>query len=342
MGCGLVGCVSGSPQAAQVRVAGASDVLKLAQAVQSDYQQTAGVGLVANPSKDAVSDLESGKADVALVGRELSAAESRQLETKAVAYDAVCILISVRTYSGGVEQGTVGSLIQPANRFDGLKNLTLDELKNHFANLLKLNGKDTYWYLPKGYFSFQPYQVADTLQIKEDPLHPGHALGTWVWNFAPLGGELTPVGLTDTQAFLLQKLDYDQVDLKRPGLGFTTPNIGSEEEWVSSRFDIAPGMEEAVSSWPFNFFLMPVSRQVSVRAVQHGFSVHALSIDGVDPLSDPQVIYTGDYPLARTIWVVAKKPVSPQAADFIQYLVSPQGQTLIKNASYLPLPQPGS
>jgi hypothetical protein len=323
-----------------LKITGASDVIQIGRAAQADFQPSSGLELDVRSSKDPLEELRAGKADAILVGRDLTPQELEGTENTVIAYDAVCILISLRTYVGGTQQGTVGSLIQPISKFSGLKDLSLDDLKQFYADILGIRTGDDFWYLPQGYLTFQPYTVEDTLQSKEDADSPGHALGMWVWNFTPLGGELTTPGLMDTQAFLLQKLGYAQVDLRKSGLGFTPPNIGSEEEWISSRFDIAPEMDETISSWPFPFFLMPASRQVTERALQHGFSLRALSIDGVDPMGDDRAIYRGDYPLARKISLVVKKPVSANAEKFIQYLLSPAGQKAIKQASFLPLPLP--
>ena len=190
-----------------------------------------------------------------------------------------------------------------------------------------------------GYFTFQPYLVDDTLQVKENTDNPGHALGTWVWNFAPLGGELTSPGLTDAQLLLLQKLGYGKVNLKAPNIGFAPQNIGSEEEWISSRYDLMPEDANSISSMSFNFYLMPVSRQVTVRALQHNFAIRVLSIDNVDPLANPKAIYDGSYPLGRKIYVLAKQPVSADNEKLIQYFVSGQGQMEIEKANYLPLPK---
>jgi hypothetical protein len=164
-------------------------------------------------------------------------------------------------------------------------------------------------------------------------------LGDWIWNYVPVGGEFSTPGLTDAQTFLLQRLGFGQANLKDPSIGFIPPNVTSEEEWISSRFEIMPEMEKQISSVPFSFFLLPASRQVTVRALQHGFELRALSIDGVDPLADPKVIYDGSYPLQRKIYVIAKQPLSINAQKMVDYLLSAQGQKEIEQASYLPLPK---
>jgi ABC-type phosphate transport system substrate-binding protein len=78
---------------------------------------------------------------------------------------------------------------------------------------------------------------------------------------------------------------------------------------------------------------------VTVRALQHGFSLRAISIDGVDPLADPKAIYDGTYPLGRKIYLLARQPLSENAGKVIEYLLSDQGQKGIENASYLSLPK---
>jgi hypothetical protein len=336
------GCISLPEQEPALTVIGATDVVRIAEAVKDGFQQASGIDIQALPSKDALKDMKSGKADLILIGRELSAAELEGLQDETVAYDAVCLLVSLRTFEGGTESGFNDRLYYTKSKFDGIKNLQLSDLKGHYGNLLKILSGENYWHLSLGFYTFKPYYPDSTFySMLEDPKRPGYALGMMSWVYAPLGGELTPPGLTDSQFSLLQKLGYDKEVLNTPDLGFiSSGNVGSEEEWISARYKLMPEDPNQIASQPFdNFYLMPVSRQVAVRALQHEFAIRVLSVDGVDPLSDPQVIYDGTYPLSRKIHVLAKRPYSADVEKMIQYLLSAQGQMQIEQASFLPLPK---
>jgi phosphate transport system substrate-binding protein len=65
--------------------------------------------------------------------------------------------------------------------------------------------------------------------------------------------------------------------------------------------------------------------------------------NGSPVLPTAETITAGTYPLARTIYVYAnRKPKSPapvNVAAFLQYIVSPEGQAIVKRTGgYLPLP----
>jgi hypothetical protein len=152
-----------------------------------------------------------------------------------------------------------------------------------------------------------------------------------------MGGELTPYGMSDAQSVLLEKLGFSAQDANRPGVSLVPINIGAEEEWISSRFDINPDLVKTDSSLPFTFYLMPVSRQVSLRAIEHGFGVRPLPIDGVDPLK-PETIYSGEYPFTRKIYLLMdEKASNPHAQELVDFLLSSQGQEQVSSASFLPM-----
>jgi hypothetical protein len=339
------GCSAPAADENTLRVSGAVDTLPLIAKAVPGFSASSGLTLVPLTSRAPLQALQSGEAEAAILGRELSEEESREFQSTLIARDAICILISTRTAAGGMEQGLVGGmggreLIQPRSKFEGLKELSLDEIRQLYANVLKINDEQNFWILPGNYLTFQPYTLGDTLAPKEDPDNPGHAMGMWVWNAVPLNSELTPDGMVDAQQALLQKLGFAGVDLSQPGIGYVPLNIASEEEWISSRYDIAPGLSQEVSTYPFSFYLMAASRQVTLRALQHEFKIHALLIDGVDPL-DPESIYSGTYPLDRNIYLVTRRSTPDAQVNRLQdYLLSVEGQRLIEEASFLPLRNP--
>jgi hypothetical protein len=335
----MTSCASnqtGDPR--QLRVGGASDVLYLATNVKEAFNHSSGLLMDVISSENAIRDLKENKIDVALVGKELEKSELESLEISPVAYDAVCILIATHTYVGGNRQTIVGkNTIRPMNKFVGLKNLTLDDLRQHYRNILNLNPKDNPWRL-KGiaYFSFDPIVVDRTVMEQIDPL-TNTVDGLWTILLLNLGGEMTPPGLFDTQSVLLKKLDLSDVVFDK-FIPVTGMNIESEELWISSRYVLGKNQDAPDSSWEFNLYLMPASRNVTIRAIEHGFGVKPLSIDDVDPLSSPDVIYNGTYPLSRKIYLVVKKPAAKDPEELVKFLLSAEGQKLVEKARFLPLP----
>ena len=334
----LMACsAAAQPAAPGVRVAGARDVLPLAESLQAEFAQGTGLALYPITSTNSLADLKAGRADVAVVGRELSPDELQGLEEHVVAYDAVCLLINARTYAGGVQQSDT-TPIQLEARYAGLPGLALDDVKGFVSNLLHLSKQTWQLHGPvAGSFTYQLYQDLNG-QPEIDPDQPDHYLGTWVWADVTLGGEMLPAGKFDTQVALLQKLGYSESALNNPSVGLAPNILDSEEELISFRFRVDPQAARPISSRPFDFFVAIDSRRIALRAIQHGFDVQVLAVDGINPLGDPNLIYSGVYPLSRKIHLLTRQPAPPAARALVQFLLSPAGQLLIARASYLPLP----
>ncbi len=141
-GCSLLGS-----RAASLRVAGASDVLPAATAVEEAYTRTTGLQMALLPSTDAVASLKAGKVDVALLGKEPAPADLAGLEDHVIAYDAVCFLVNTRTYRGGEqEQLGPGGLMVPVEKTSGLSGLDSDEVKRIYQmNLLRETHDYDFW-----------------------------------------------------------------------------------------------------------------------------------------------------------------------------------------------------
>src|SRR5271157_3339193 len=324
-----------------LRVVGAYDMTPLAQAVQNDFQQATGLEMTIRSSTTSLRDLKSGAADVVILGREPSPAEVQSLQDTVVGYDAVCLVINARTYNGGFTEMVAGGLITPEYKFAGIQNLTLDQVKNLEANLLLVNHDDSHWFLPSpALFQYQGYYDPITNAPVVDPSQPDLLQGTWVWNSVDFPGENLPPGKFDTQSVLMSRLGFSESLLNNPHLSFVTSLYDSEEELISARYQVPSSiqMREQVSSYPFDFFIRQVSRRVTLRALQYGFMLNALSVDGIAPLADPKVIYDGSYPFSRRIHILVREPSAKDALKLVNYLLSPQGQELIKAAGYLPLP----
>ena len=146
-------------------------------------------------------------------------------------------------------------------------------------------------------------------------------------------------GMFDTQDLLFQKLALNPADLLKDQVTKTSGLFDTEEVLISQQFALgknAASKEE--SDEPFSFKILTVSRRVTVRAIQHGFKVNALSIDEVDPISDPANIYTGAYPFSRKIHLLTRPNPRPEETALLQFILSSDGQALVQQASYLPLP----
>jgi hypothetical protein len=320
-------------------VGGASDVLYLATSVKDGFNASSKYSMNASVTKDAISDLKAGKIDAAIIGRELTVSESESLEMTPIAFDAICILISRDTYEGGIMTITIAdNVVKPIAKFSGLENLTIDQLRQHYKNLLYINPKDKPWInYDMGVYDFVPIIEGTDYSAKVNP-KTNTINGKWVFKNVRIQGSLSPDGLFDTQYVILQQLGLEDTKLDVKTMDFLENQIDSEELWISSRFLLKTTDGPFSSLAGFSFFLIPASREVTLRAIQHGFNISALKIDGIDPLSSPQVIYDGTYPLSRKIYMVTPKSSSTVAAqEFRKFLLSTTGQKLIENASFLPL-----
>jgi hypothetical protein len=339
--CAVTGCANNETRdPTHIRVGGASDVIYLAAKVKDGFSKASGLTVDIEFTQDAVRDLKQGKIDVALVGRELSQSEQESFEINTVAFDAVCILIDQETYQGGVMTVLQGDNIStPVARFKGLHELSLEELRQHYRNILYMNSKDTPWTIPgMGIYNYEPYLDPNGYAPKIDP-QTNTVAGTWVFNTVRLQGSLSPVGRFDTQQFLLQKLGLDNVGIDDKSMSMVEPYLDSEELWISSRYSLENLSNNNGSNSGYNLFLIPASREVTLRAIQHGFGVKPLMIDGVNPLSSSKTIYDGSYPLSRKIYALVKTPVSVNANRFVNYLLTPDGQQLVEKADFLPVEQ---
>lgn len=335
----LVACASAKANEFDLRVAGARDVLPLIQAVQDLLEQETGLTVEAIPSSSGIQDLKDGKVEVVLMGREPEPGEMDGLQATQVAYDAVVILVNTRTYAGG-EQWQQGAINLKLYKFDGLKNLSLSELKEFYENLLHINPAADLWFPSTPYYRFQTSK--DLGQDVVDPKHPDQYLGVWKQIPPPVYGWMVEPGRYDTQTFLLDQLGLPEpVPQENQRLDIISSFYESEEELVSANYQIDPDMAEPISWRAFDLMMMAFSRQVAIRAGEHNFAIQALMINGIDPLGDPQAIYSGAYPLSRKVYLVTRQPESPETAALVQFLLTPTAQKAISQARFLPLsPEP--
>ena len=80
-----------------------------------------------------------------------------------------------------------------------------------------------------------------------------------------------------------------------------------------------------------------ISLGSALEAVNSGVAVRLLPIDKVEAEEPP--VKDGRYKLRRALLLLAKKDPNPVANAFVAFAVSKEGQTIIDNEGYTPLPQ---
>jgi len=104
----MSGCIPRVQADQPVPMSGAGDLYYLSVAINDQSDQGTGVQPVKmTVSDNSISDLKQGKTDIALLGREPTAAELNGLTDYVIAYDAICIIIDEHTYVGGISNGQV-------------------------------------------------------------------------------------------------------------------------------------------------------------------------------------------------------------------------------------------
>jgi len=60
-------------------------------------------------------------------------------------------------------------------------------------------------------------------------------------------------------------------------------------------------------------------------------------VEGVAIAPTIEHVRDGSYPIARGLHILLPKNASPATRDFVQFLLSPQGQAIVKKVGYLPV-----
>lgn len=336
---GLGGCDVFKPKT--VRIGAAADVLPLLDTLETRQFQEQEREIVQIATTDALTALREGKVDAALLGREPTDAEREGLVDYVIAYDAVCFLVSQRTYNGGVQIGGTAAVSSfPVMKMEGLTGLSLADLEKHYNNLLHKN--EDRW-SPGEFLEFEIVTNERGIPLK-DPNDPEKVMGNW--NPVPirLVGTVYRAGQFDTQAVVFDVLGLSEADLAHPAVELISERYTLEEEVIAMYFLINPLLDEEESRLEFGFDLVVASRQVAIRALEHEFGLRALAVEGIDPLNaNPQAIYDGSYPFSREIHLLTRPDASAEVEALVDWLLSPQGQDAIAaSTAFLPLPQEGS
>jgi len=65
-------------------------------------------------------------------------------------------------------------------------------------------------------------------------------------------------------------------------------------------------------------------------------TVRMLKIDGVSP-DDTAKVKSGEYPISRNLYLAIPRNTSPAVKEFIDFVLSPQGQRAVEKAGYIPV-----
>jgi ABC-type phosphate transport system substrate-binding protein len=240
-----------------------------------------------------------------------TAEELDGLQDYVIAYDAVCIIIDDNSFDGGSSQ---------EQKNTGLQNLTLGNLKDIFS------GAGWRW---TGYY------------VENTGIDPG----SWLWKDQSVAWMpepkpivpdfIFPVAKYDTQTVLYQTLGLDENSLLAARTSFTSPKYNKEEEvlayeYTGSNYGTVDGVQN------FAFKLGFASRRVMSIAPQH-VPVSVISVDGINPLTNPQSVYDGAYPLTRQIHILVRNNTPANATQLVKYLQSDAGQKMLAADGYLPL-----
>jgi ABC-type phosphate transport system substrate-binding protein len=313
----LTSCIPNADAAGSVRVSSAGDLWNLSLAINS--QAAAGFAVPEvnfTISSQSIDDLEQGKTDAVLLGREPTGDELQGLTDYVIAYDAICLIIDENSYTGGVSYG--GG--HPKTKDTGLQSLTFDEVKTIYS------GQE--WRFD-GFYSNNP------------DLDPG----SWLWNVPEVAwlkqpkaissAFIFPGGKYDTQTSLYQSLGLNENDLLESKTSFTSARYNKEEEVLAYEYTgTAYSSEYGAQDFPFK--LAFASRRVMTIAPLH-VPLKVLPIDGIDPLANPAAVYDGSYKLTRKIHFLVRQNSAGDVLKLAQFLQSSDGQKMLAGAGYLPL-----
>lgn len=304
------GCAQGTAAAEQIVLRGPRDLLPLMDLFRRGVGASVDGEVIVEASPTALDDLEDGVCDLAFAGRELSVSEIDGLTDTVIGLDAVCILIDENSYCGG--EYWSGAL--RVRRTEGLKQMTWDELV--------------------AAFSFWVVEPAERQLWSGD--YQGWTPGGWrpqetvVFNVF-----VFPAGKYDTQSVLYDALGLGEQEVVDAMQHETSQTLSNEAEVLSFQYKDAPPYRQ--HSGDFMFKLGFASRCISQAAVTR-VPVRVISVDGMDPLADPECIYDGSYPFTRQLQLLSR-PDDPSsvAAIMREWALSEAGQQAIAEAGYLPL-----
>jgi phosphate transport system substrate-binding protein len=67
--------------------------------------------------------------------------------------------------------------------------------------------------------------------------------------------------------------------------------------------------------------------------------VAVVTVDGINPVDQPEAVYSGKYRLSRKVHLLTRQDPPAPAKQLADFFLSDEGQSVIKEAGYLPLPK---
>ena len=318
----LAGCGSSSAdKGASLRAAW--DMIPLAQAAQAGFPGAASTAVEASPAADGIADLQAGQCDPVILGRDPSPQEAQGLRDEVIGYDAVTIVIDQNSWKGG--EWWVGDM--PSRRTSGLRALTTADIKGLFSFWTAQAGERWKW---PGAATDPNNRWLEAWKAHYD--ETGQSVGQgWISDDVAPIPFVFPQGKYDTQTALYQILGLDEKAITdvAAARGLTAMNADTEEQVLGSQYSTQ-------ASGDFTFKVGFASWRTAKLALQR-LSVSIVSIDGIDPIANPQSVYDGTYPLSRRIHLLTGENCV-DTDGLAQFLLSPEGQQVVQDAGYLPLP----
>lgn len=317
----LNSCSSNSNDPA-VKISVPGDLYYLGAIINDASSTNAGVPPVkVNFSEDTINDLKKSKADAVLLGREPTANELQGLNDYVIALDAVCIIMDQNSYVGGQYLGNG----HPTVKTGGLQNLTTQDLLQIFRA-----PTGAAWSWNGEYYVRDPLLDPDSWMYSQDNL-------AWIKQPAQVIHPLNfPVGEFDTQSIIYNDLGLDEESEVTHKGGYLDPKLHLEEEVLSFEYNGQIYSSTQNGSQNFVFKLGFASRRVMTIAPQH-VPVSVVSVDGINPMTNPQSIYDGTYKFSRKIYLLIRQNSAESVVKLANFLQSSAGQKLITDAGYLPI-----
>lgn len=322
----ITGCAANAQGSAKVKIGVSGDMYYLSAVVAGEANSDPAIPTIQTDQSDnRISDLKRGKVDAVLLGREPTDDELNGLVDTVIAYDAACITLDENSYVGGA-YGELGSQYH-IRKTDGLKNISSADLLSLFTT-----PPDTAWNWNGEYYIRDPgldphswlYSQENLLWIKQ-PAQVRHSF-------------IFPVGKFDTQTVIYQDLGLNELSqvTKNSGGTYLDPSLNLEEEILGFEYKDNNYYSTQYGPQDYAFKLGFASRRVMTIASQH-VAVSVVSVDGINPLDNPESIYDGSYKFSRKIHLLTRKNGPASGVQLADYLTSAAGQKLLTNAGYLPL-----
>ncbi|MFT6924465.1 MAG: phosphate transport system substrate-binding protein [Psychromonas sp.] len=145
-----------------------------------------------------------------------------------------------------------------------------------------------------------------------------------ITNWKEVGGEDKPIIVVTRDVSSGTREEFEKIlDLKR-----RVNNI--EVSDISPRILVGNGNGMVKTLVANNIYALAY---ISLGSVDNGLSVKALSIDGVKATNAH--VFSGEYKLSRPFIVLYKKNIAQPAFDFINYIMSDEGQKIIQEQGYI-------